>query len=326
MVRLKLSLVALVVIAFTSVEATRAAADITLAPPYNTQYSIVDLGPVPGVPPRLGGLTLKAGDLNTLLIGGAANVSGGVIDAIGVTRDASGHITSFVGTATQLSTAPNIDGGLAYGPGGVLFFTEWPNNSIGQIKPGSTMPDKTTSLTELGVASSVGSLNFVPADQPGAGQFKIASFGGGGFYTSSLTPDGTGTSNIGSATLESTPGGGPEGFVYVPPGSPLFAVPSLLLSEYDNGRVSAYQVDANGNPILASRADFITGLTGAEGAFIDPLTGDFLFSTFGGGDRVIEVRGFASAVPEPSTLVLGVTGALLGFGYAWRRQRGGVTA
>lgn len=40
----------------------------------------------------------------------------------------------------------------------------------------------------------------------------------------------------------------------------------------------------------------MTGLSGAEGAAIDPLTGDFLFSTFGGGDRVIVVRGFAAPV------------------------------
>jgi hypothetical protein len=37
----------------------------------------------------------------------------------------------------------------------------------------------------------------------------------------------------------------------------------------------------------------MTGLTGAEGALIDPVTGDFIFSTFGGGDHVIVVRGFS---------------------------------
>jgi hypothetical protein len=36
----------------------------------------------------------------------------------------------------------------------------------------------------------------------------------------------------------------------------------------------------------------VTGLVGAEGAWIDPLTGDFLFSTFGGSNRVIKVSGF----------------------------------
>ena len=36
----------------------------------------------------------------------------------------------------------------------------------------------------------------------------------------------------------------------------------------------------------------MTGLGGAEGGTRDPVTGDFLFSTFGGGDRVLVVRGF----------------------------------
>ena len=39
----------------------------------------------------------------------------------------------------------------------------------------------------------------------------------------------------------------------------------------------------------------MTELDGAEGAFLDPVTGDSLFSTFGGGNRVIVVRGFAAA-------------------------------
>ena len=41
----------------------------------------------------------------------------------------------------------------------------------------------------------------------------------------------------------------------------------------------------------------ITGLDGAEGALLDPVTGDFLFSTFGGGSRVVVVRGFRAPPP-----------------------------
>ena len=43
----------------------------------------------------------------------------------------------------------------------------------------------------------------------------------------------------------------------------------------------------------------MSGLEGAEGAVIDPITGDFLFSTFGGGDRVVVVSGFAKPLPPP---------------------------
>jgi hypothetical protein len=62
-------------------------------------------------------------------------------------------------------------------------------------------------------------------------------------------------------------------------------------------------------------------VTGAEGAVIDPVTGDFLFSTFGTGtDRIIRVSGFAApsppgaAVPAPPAAVLALvgTGTLLG--------------
>jgi hypothetical protein len=81
--------------------------------------------------------------------------------------------------------------------------------------------------------------------------------------------------------------------VYVPPGSPDFTdFGSVLVSEYDGNAVTTYAIDANGDPLPATRAVFIDGLTGAEGAISDPLTNDFLFSTFGGGDHVIVVRGF----------------------------------
>jgi hypothetical protein len=60
----------------------------------------------------------------------------------------------------------------------------------------------------------------------------------------------------------------------------------------------------------------MTGLTGAFGAMIDPVTGDFLFSTFGETaeeNRIVAVRGFAappvepgSPVPTPGALGAGV--------------------
>ena len=71
----------------------------------------------------------------------------------------------------------------------------------------------------------------------------------------------------------------------------------MLVAEYGNDVIATYQIDASGNPIPASRAVFVSGLTGAEGSVIDPMTGDFLFSTFGGTNQVIVVQGFA---PPPT--------------------------
>ncbi len=84
----------------------------------------------------------------------------------------------------------------------------------------------------------------------------------------------------------------------------------MLVSEYSAGEIGVYQTDANGDPVLASRQEFITGLTGAEGAFIDPVTGDFLFSTFGGGNHVIVVRGFI--IPEPASWALLIVSLFFG--------------
>ncbi len=288
-----------------------------IAPAFAGNYSFTDLGPAPGVPGLICGLTLKAGDPNTLLLGGAGDSPAGAIYQIGVTRGAGNHITGFSGAAAPFSTAPNIDGGLAYGPNNVLFYTAFPVNTLGQIKPGSSAPDKLIDLTPLGVASSTGPVAFVPAGFPGAGGIRIASFNGGGFYSATLTPDGTGTFGLSAMTLLTTTVNGPDGMVYVPSAAPVFAGPSVLISEQQSlaNRISAYGLDAGGVPIPGSRQNFMTGLASA-GASLDPLTGDFLFSTFQ-PDHVLVVA--PSAVPEPSGLLL--AGSAAGGLLALRRRR-----
>lgn len=153
------------------------------------------------------------------------------------------------------------------------------------------------------------------------------SWSGGQWYSASIAPDGTGTYNlVGLAQVDLDPiaadiqnvPGGPEGFVYIDAVNPGFGTDSMLISEYSAGMVGAYQVDANGDPIPATRTRFISGLVGAEGAVIDPVTGDFLFSTFGGANQVVRVSGFLAPVPEPSTLILLTAGILLTH-YARRR-------
>jgi hypothetical protein len=280
----------------------------TIQPPYNINYTLNNLGPVAGLPTPYGGLTFLRGDPSTLLIGGAANTAAGEIYAITVVRDADNHVTGFSGTATFFCDGAYNDGGVDWGPSDVLFLARWPVNEIGQVTWGSTVADKIVDLDPLGVVGGgPGSLTFVPPGQPGAGSLKICSWSGGQWYDLTFSPDGTGTYDITAADLRTTLGGGPEGFIYVSTGSPDFPAPSVLVSEYSANNVAAYEVNGTGDPIPGTRADFITGLDGAEGATIDPLTGDFLFSTFGAEtDVVLVVEGFAP--PEPVEVAIPTLG------------------
>jgi hypothetical protein len=268
---------------------------IVIEPPYDSLYTLLDLGPVPGLPAYYGGLTFLLGEPDTLIIGGNANTSSGALYSIEVIRDTADHIIGFNGSVAFFADAAYNDGGVAYGPGNVLFLSRWPMNELGQTMWGSTITDKIIDLYQYNVAYSHAALNFVPAGFPGESQLKFVSWAGGEWYTAYISPDGAGTYDIDSVIYETEIVGGPEGFIYVPPGSPLFPdYNSMLVSEWSEGEVAVYELDSTGNPIPATRVPFITSLNGAEGAAIDPLTGDFLFSTFGGGDRVIVVQGFAA--------------------------------
>lgn len=316
-----LGLAAPLLLSLPDAQAAACGASVTFGSTFSGLYSCNDLGTPEGIAPNLGGLTFL--DANTLLIGGAANGSAGVIRQIDVVRDGSNRIVGFAGPSTPYATAPFIDGGLSFGPGGVLFATGYPNNTLLQYKPGSTTPDKIINLSSLvpNVGPSVGALAFVPAGFGGAGQMKIVSYNSNQWYTATLTPDGTGTFDV-SVTLETTIFGGGEGMVYIDGANAGFSSDSVLVSEWSAGRVGAYEIDANGDPIAASRIDFLSGLSGAEGAVIDPLTGDFLFSTFGGDNRVLVIGGFLApeppppgSVPEPAHLAflgIGLMAALLG--------------
>ncbi len=266
----------------------------TLEPPFDSSYSVFDVGSVPGLPAPYGGLTLLRGDPDTLLIGGSANFNSAAVFSVPLTRNICENIVGFASDAMFFASAPNIDGGLTYGPDGVLFAAAYPTNSVHQIKPGSTSPDRTIDVGPLiGGHFSLGSIMFVPDGLGGAGRLKLATYSTGAFADTTVTPDGSGTFDINPGTVTTTFNGGPEGIVYVPPGSPLFPNPTMLVALYNFGRVDAVDVDANGNPIAGTDRPFLTGLSGVEGAFIDPQSGDFIFSTYGGGNRIVSVRGFA---------------------------------
>jgi len=293
------------------------AAAQVLGPDFAFDYTITDLGAVPGVPTSYGGLLFAPGDPDVLLIGGSANTLGAGIYAAVVSRAPDGRVIGFSGDASYFLAAPGvtggIDGGLDVGPDAVLFYTTYSDNQIGQIGPNSAGPDRLIDLTPLGVAASTGTLRFVPENFAGAGRLKIGSFSTGLWYDATVAPDGNGTFDI---TVSSNPinlGGGLEGIAYIKVPIPGFAADSVLICDYSSGQVTAYEIDGNGDPIPATTRLFIGGLTGAEGAAIDPVTGDLFFSTFGGGDRVLRVSRFSvTACPADLNRDGAVDGADLG--------------
>lgn len=244
------------------------------------------------MPGPLGGINFKPGDNNTLLIGGSANNASGMIYEVPITRDANGHISAFAADGVAVYTAPNVDGGICFSDDGVMFVTTYSNNRLLQFLPGSTTPDSDIDLTAAGVSSSVGTCQFVPTGFPGAGKFKVASYSTDDWYDVDLSLNPQGTYDVVMVTPTVDVPGGPEGVVYIAGGNPGFPLNSALVSEYRSNRVSAYDMDANGDAIVSTRRPFMDSLSGAEGAVIDPVTGDFLFSTFGGGNRVLVVNGF----------------------------------
>jgi hypothetical protein len=262
-------------------------------PPYDQSYTCLDLGQDANIPPKWGGLTTLADDPSTLLIGGSANTETGMLYRRGILRDAQCHIVGFTDQpATLHSEAAYNDGGVVYGPGGVLFLARWPVNQLGFMKPGSTVTDKIIDTNALGIGYSLAALNFIPTGFDGAGGLRLVSWPEGQWYSADYAADATGTYDITNVTQPTTVVGGPEGFVYIAAGNAQFPKNGMLISEWTANNIAAYEVDAGGNPVPTTRKDFVLGLTGAEGAFLDPLSGDFLFSTFAEVNRVIAIRGF----------------------------------
>lgn len=275
--------------------------DIEITAEFVDDYSCVEFATVPGLPGPNGGVVFSLDDPDVLLIAGSANSSAGVLHAVRVTRDEQCHITGLADPMTEwVAEAQYNDGGLAFDGGGVLFLARWPVNGLGQQLPGSDHTDRIDDLAPLGLTgSSAAGLNFVPSEFPGEGQLKIVGWPDGGWWTIGLAADGSGTYAVTGVTNEVTIPGGPEGFVYVDDNSPGVDVPSIIVSEWSAGNVVIYDSDANGDPVVDTRREFIIGLEGAEGAHIDPTGGDFLFSTFGGGDRLVVISGFVPTEPPP---------------------------
>lgn len=271
---------------------------VTIEPPYDQYYTCHDLGEMPGVPKEWGGLIVEKDDPYVLLAGGAANTAQGRLFAVSIARDEECHVVGYQDKPTvDLAAAEYNDGGLTYHHDtSVLFLARWPVNELGQLKPGSNATDKVIPLAGFGVVSSPGGFTFVPPGFAGEGKLKAVSWPGGEWYTVDIAADGGGTYDVVKATQNTKIVGGPEAFVYISDENPEFPVDGLLVAEWTDGNIAAYEADADGNPAPGTRKLFIGGLEGAESAYVDSLSGDFLFATFAGDERLIAVRGF---VPQP---------------------------
>lgn len=278
------------------------ATGVELAVPYNGFYKVHDLGTVPGVPNPLGGTVISAADQNTLLVAGGSENSTGAIYSIGVTRDPCGHISGFSGTATQIAATPYVDANLTY-EGDTLLYTEWPQHAISQLLPGATAPDRRTDLTTIGFPatdSGPGGLGRVPPPLAAAGQLRIVTWPGGRWAHVTSAPDGALLSITAAEEKLALPNE-PGGFAYVPAGSPGFTAQSVIVAEWrfdqTEDRVAVYEVDDQGDPIVTTRKEFFVKFPRPWGAYFEPVTGDYLFLSWGTGqDRVYAVRGF---VPPP---------------------------
>jgi hypothetical protein len=131
----------------------------------------------------------------------------------------------------------------------------------------------------------------VPSGFPGAGTVKGSS---SEFYDFVLSPDGSGTYNVDSATLGVSVGA--VGFAYLKAGSPSIYADSMFLSEGSYIRI--YNLTANGDPDSTQSSKFVTGGHSSlnSGAVVfDPITNDLLF--IAGGSTIYLVTGFAPPAP-----------------------------
>lgn len=281
-----------------------------LGPDFVGHHALIDLGEIPGVPAAYGGLAFLPGDLSTLLIAGASRSGAGAIHALCVERDAQGGVIGLSAREPEwLASTPFIDGGIDFAPDGTLLFTSYPNHVLGQVLPGSVGPDFIVHLTDVGMAPSTGAVRVVPPGHAGAGRTKFVTLSTSRWYDALLTPLGGGQWSVSVGGFVHIPGG-PDGIAFVPPGSPAFDGASVLVPMSGAGKVVAFELDSNGDPIAASARDFLLQVTGAAGAAIDPVTGDFFCSASGaGGHRVLRVSGF---VPPPCTADLDRSGSIDG--------------
>src|SRR5262245_36064054 len=172
--------------------AAMALATPVVQPPFDNDYMLVDLGPVPGVPIPYGGVTFVPGDPDTILLAGYSGAEIATLYAAGLTRDSTGSISGFAGQGIAAIQAYAAGGSMAYGPGSVLFYIRV-TFELGEVKPGSAVTDKVVSLRPLTYYYAPTGLNFVPPGLGGAGTLKLVVYSDGEWWSATIAPDANGT-------------------------------------------------------------------------------------------------------------------------------------
>jgi hypothetical protein len=273
-------------------------AGVQIAAEYSQSYTCVVLGTLDAVPSPWGGATTRIDDPSMLIISANARSPQGRLYSVPIARDAQCHIAGFTGNSSDVAEAPYNEAGIAYGPKGVLFLAQAVVNQLGQLKPGSTVTDKVIDMAAMGVEVSMCGVALVPPGMAGAGQLKMTNWPSPGFwYAAELREDGQGTYDLANVTKGVQLPGGAAGIAFVAGGNPGFASDSVLVSEYDTNNVTAYELDAQGNPKIPTARTFLSGLQGVAGGSVDPMSGDFVFSAYHAA-QIVLVRGFK---PPPAT-------------------------
>src|SRR5688572_22350453 len=149
--------------------------------------------------------------------------------------------------------------------------------------------------------SGPGGVGIVPPGLAAAGELRLVTWPAGRWYHLEVEPDGALLSVTGLGGPGNLPNE-PGGFAYVPAGSPGFARQSLIVAEWRRldpslDRVAVYEVDDRGDPLPDTRREFFSRFPRPWGAYFEPVTGDYLFLSWGtGNDHVYVVQGF---VPPP---------------------------